>query len=60
MFPRSSENHKQAIVRRVAEVETITESLYATVSAPSGTQTFLPSAMSIEEASEAILSLFAQ
>ena len=59
MFSCSNENHKQAIVRRVAEVETIRESLYANVSAPSGTQTFLPSAMTTEEASEAILNLFA-
>ncbi len=60
MFPRCRENHQQAIVRRVAEVETIKESLYANASAPSGTQTFLPSEMSTQEASEAIDSLFAQ
>ena len=59
MFPRCKENHKQAIVRRVGEMETIKESLYANVSAPSGAQTLLPSEMTTEEASEAIVSLFA-
>ncbi len=60
LFPRSKESHKRAIIRRVAEVETITESLYANVSAPSGTQKFLPRKMTRQEASEAIASLCAQ
>ena len=60
MFPRCKENHKEAIVLRVAEVDTIKESLYANTSAPSGSQTFLPNQMTTEEASEAILSWFAQ
>ena len=60
MFPNSKENNKKAIVLRVAEVETIKESLYANASAPSGTQTFLPSEMSTQEASETIAGLFEQ
>ena len=59
MFPRCKSNHSEALRLRVAEVETIKESLYANASAPNGAQTFLPSEMSTQEANEAILNLFA-
>ena len=41
MFSGSKENHKEAIKMRIAEVETINESLYAHSSAPSGSQSFV-------------------
>ena len=59
MFPRCKPNHSEAIRLRVAEVETIKESLYANASAPRGSQTFLPSEMTTQEANEAIRNLFA-
>ena len=59
MFPRCKPNHSEAIKLRVAEVETIKESLYANASAPRGSQTFLPSEMTTQEANEAIRNLFA-
>ena len=59
MFPRCKPNHSEAIKLRVAEVETIKESLYANASAPRGSQTFLPSELTTQEATEAIRNLFA-
>ena len=58
MFPRAKPSHKQAIVLRTAEVQTITDTLYSNLSAPSGSASFLPSKMSTEAASESIASLF--
>ena len=60
MFSKSTDNHKQAIVLRVAEVESIKESLYSSACAPSGSQTFLHRQMSTKEASETIANLFGQ
>jgi hypothetical protein len=58
MFPRAKPNHKEAIVLRTAEVQTITDSLYSGASAPSGSTSFLSSRMSTEAASDAVDSLF--
>ena len=58
MFPRVKPNHKAAIVLRVAEVETITDSLYSSTSAPSGSASFLPSVMSTQAALDAVADLF--
>ena len=58
MFPRASPNHKEAILLRTAEVQTITESLYACPSAPSGSASFLCSQMSNEAAMDTVASLF--
>ena len=60
MFSKSTDNHKQAIVLRVAEVESIEDSLYSSACAPSGSQTFLHRQMSTKEASETIANLFGQ
>ena len=58
MFPRAKASHKAAITLRVAEVETIKDSLYSSNSAPSKSASFLASKMSTEAASESIASLF--
>ena len=57
MFPRAKANHKQVIVLRVPEVESIQESLYANASAPSGLQTYLAPEMSAQDAREAVVGL---
>jgi len=57
MFPRAKLSHKQAIVLRTAEVQTITGTLYSNSSAPSGSVSFLSSQMSSEAAIESIASL---
>ena len=58
MFPGAKPEHKDAIKLRVAEVAQITESLYSSPSAPTGSQKFLPCVMDDAEASDAIASLF--
>ena len=58
MFPRAKPNHKEAIVLRTAEVQTVTDTLYSNASAPSRSNSFLPSKMSTVAASEAVASLF--
>ena len=50
MFPGCEDNHKEAIVLRVAEVGSITESLYVHATAPSGTQSYLQARLSPAEA----------
>lgn len=58
MFPRVKPSHKAAIVLRVAEVETITDSLYSSTSAPTGSASFLPNVMSTQAALDAVANLF--
>ena len=58
MFPRAKPIRQKAIVLRVAEAQTIRDSLYNNSSAPSSSNSFLPSRMSTEAASEAVASLF--
>ena len=58
MFPRAKSSHKQAIVLRTAEIQTITDTLYSNSSASSASTSFLPSKMSTKAASEYVASLF--
>lgn len=50
MFPKIKGSHREAITQRVAEVETIKESLYVNSCAPSMSVSCLPSAMSMQSA----------
>ena len=61
MFGDSSEDkqHKDAIVQRVAEVESITDSLYAQASAPAQTSSTLPVLMSRAERAAYMIQQFA-
>ena len=59
MFPRAKPAHKAAIVLRVAEMTTITESLYLNSSAPSGSASYLENTMSAQALSDAVASFFA-
>ena len=57
MFRDSADHHKQAIRMRIAEVESITESLYAKASAPSGSDRFVEATRNSEEVDN-VLSTF--
>ena len=54
MFYRAKDEHKKAIQLRVAEVESITDSLYKYEGAPSQSSSFLPNVMSTQQAEDDI------
>ena len=54
MFPRARDEHKNAIRLRVAEVESITDSLYKHERAPNQSPSFLHSVMSSQQAEDEI------
>ena len=58
MFPSAKPNHTEAIPPRVAECETIQESLYRGSSALSGAQHFMPQQLTCAEAASAVQDLF--
>ena len=57
MFYRAKDEHKKAIQLRVAEVESITDSLYKYEGAPSQSSSFLPNVMSTQQAEDDIASM---
>ena len=57
MFYHAKDEHKKAIQLRVAEVESITDSLYKNERAPSQSSSFLPSVMSTQQAEDDIASM---
>jgi hypothetical protein len=58
MFPSAKKQHTDAIWMRIAECQSIQESLYAQASASSNSQRFLPSILNPEEAANATNDLF--
>jgi len=58
MLPRAKGNHKDAIILRTAEMETIKESLYSSTSAPSGSGTYLLHVMDTESIFDSIQGLY--
>ena len=57
MFYRAKDEHKKAIRFRVAEVESITDSLYKHEHAPNQSSSFLQSVMSTQQAEDDIASM---
>ena len=49
MFPGGKENHKEAIVQRMDEVDSINESLYVQGTAPSGSQSLLQPQLNVAQ-----------
>ena len=58
MFPSAKQNHADAIPPRVAECETIQESLYKRYAQSDCAQHYLPQQMSHQEATDAVAELF--
>ena len=56
-FYRAKDEHKKAIQLRVAEVESITDSLYKYECAPNQSYSFLPNVMSTQQAEDDIASM---
>ena len=58
MFPRAKDSHREAIALRTAELQTITESLYAQTQTTSTSHQYLPRQLSLTSASELLDSMF--